>query len=41
VVRAGARPLLEVVRIIVKNRSRNPGGEVTEADQLVDQLISR
>jgi hypothetical protein len=40
VVRAGARPLLEVVGIIVKNRSRNPG-EVTEADQLIDQLISR
>ena len=40
VVRAGARPLVEVVRIMVKSQGQGPA-EVTEADQLVDQLISR
>lgn len=38
VVRVGARPLVEVVRIMVKNKEK---GQVTAADHLVEQAISR
>ena len=39
-VAAGARPLVEVVRLMVKKSNKSPG-QVTEADQLVEQVISR